>query len=146
MKHWQTVLAISATLCASAALADDIKTNSGKEYKNATVKRVEPDGLMVKFSAGLVKIPFTELAQELKEKYQYNPEEAQRFRAETAATINAFNSASHVTAPTNKQEEELLLRQIRIFAIIKPFSYGGPHGCYDPRVRTILGRPDSIRF
>src|SRR5262245_34489498 len=127
MKRWQTALAISAILCASVTLADDIKTNSGKEYKNAAVKRVEPDGLMVKFSGGLVKIPFTELAQELKEKYHYNPEGARRFRAETTAAINVFNEVSHVTAPTNKQEEELLLRQIRIFAIIKPISYGQDH-------------------
>jgi hypothetical protein len=116
-------LAISLALTASVALADEIKTISGKEYKNATVQRVEPDGLMVKFSGGLIKIPFTELAQELKEKYHYNPEEAQRFGAETAATISAFNSASHVTAPTNKQEEGRL-GSISIFAIIKPISYG----------------------
>src|SRR5437773_5595872 len=60
MKRWKTTLAVSAALSASLALADDIKTNNGKEYKNATVSRVEPDGIMVKFSGGLVKIPFTD--------------------------------------------------------------------------------------
>jgi hypothetical protein len=77
---------------ASIALADDIKTINGKEYKNATVSRVEPDGIIVKFSGGLVKISFTELSEELKEKYHYNPEEARKFSAENAAAINALNA------------------------------------------------------
>ena len=111
---------------ASTAVADDIKTINGKEYKNATVSRVEPDGIIVKFSGGLVKISFTELSEELKEKYHYNPEEARKFSAENAAAINAFNAGWHPNPARNKteQEEELLLRQIRIFAIMKPYNYG----------------------
>jgi hypothetical protein len=92
VKHW---LAILAALSASIALADDIKTNSGKVYKNATVSRVEPDGIMVKFSGGLVKIPFTELPEELKQKYHYNPEEAQKFSAENAAAITIWTVDAH---------------------------------------------------
>jgi hypothetical protein len=35
-------------LClASVALADDFKTIDGKEYINATVSRVEPDGIVL---------------------------------------------------------------------------------------------------
>jgi hypothetical protein len=30
-------------------LADDFKTNNGREYKNATVSRVEPNGIVIKF-------------------------------------------------------------------------------------------------
>jgi hypothetical protein len=45
---------------ASIALADDFKTVDGKEYKNATVSRVEPDGIVVKFSGGIVKIRVVE--------------------------------------------------------------------------------------
>ena len=129
MRHWQTTLAVLATLSASMALADDFKTINGKEYKNATVSRVEPDGITVKFSGGLVKIPFSELSQELKEKYHFNPEAAQKFAADSAAAINALNAGWRAKAATNKQEqeEELLLRQIRIFAIMKPFHYGKGH-------------------
>src|ERR1041385_2113849 len=32
----------------SLALADDFKTIKGKEYKNATVSRVEPDGIVLR--------------------------------------------------------------------------------------------------
>jgi len=34
------------------ALSDDFKTVDGKEYKNVTVKRVEPDGIVVSSKSG----------------------------------------------------------------------------------------------
>lgn len=48
-------------LAASLALGDDFKTVNGKEYKNATVSRVEPDGVVIKFHGGIAKIFFVEL-------------------------------------------------------------------------------------
>lgn len=39
VKYWESTMAILAVLYASIALADDFKTMSGKEYKNATVSR-----------------------------------------------------------------------------------------------------------
>ena len=45
-------IAILVTLFATAvALADDFKTTSGKEYKNATVTQVEADGIVIKTKA-----------------------------------------------------------------------------------------------
>ena len=38
---------------ASIALADDFKTNNGKEYKSATVTQVEADGIVVRTLRGL---------------------------------------------------------------------------------------------
>jgi ATP-dependent helicase YprA (DUF1998 family) len=43
-----TIIAIIATLSASLAFAEDFKTINGKEYKDATVTEVEPDGIVVK--------------------------------------------------------------------------------------------------
>src|SRR6266481_2797092 len=65
---------------ASVALADDFKTISGKEYKNATVSRVQPDGIVITFSGGIVKIPFTELSPEIQMKYGYDPKAAEDFQ------------------------------------------------------------------
>jgi len=126
VNYWNTALSIFLALSVSSALADDIKTNSGKEYKNATVTRVEPDGVTVKFSGGVVKIPFAELSKELQARYHYDPEASQKFAADTAAQINANNAVVAANTKTKKQEEnaETLLRRIRIFAIIKPFIYG----------------------
>jgi hypothetical protein len=40
----------------SAAFAEDFKTINGKEYKDAAVSRVEPDGIVLKTKSGIIKI------------------------------------------------------------------------------------------
>jgi len=64
----------------SAALADDFKTIDGKEYKNVKVSRVEPDGVVITFSGGIVKIAFTELSPEDQKKYGYDSKAAADFQ------------------------------------------------------------------
>jgi hypothetical protein len=39
----------------SVALADGFKTIDGKEYKNVTVSRVEPDGIVLSSKSGIQK-------------------------------------------------------------------------------------------
>ena len=78
MKYWKTALSILA-LSASLALAEDFRTTKGKEYKNATVSRVEPDGIVIKFRGGIVKLPFTELPSDVQKKYDYDPVAALQF-------------------------------------------------------------------
>jgi len=76
-------LALFLILCfGSLAFADDFKTINGKEYKNVTVSRVEPDGIVIKFSGGIVKIPFTELSPEIQKKYGYDLQAAGAYSAE----------------------------------------------------------------
>jgi len=64
-------------------------------YKNATISRAEPDGLVIVFPGGIVKIPFTELSPELREKYHYNPQAAAAYQkqAEEAAQKSAQSMA-----------------------------------------------------
>src|SRR5205809_7573816 len=67
-------------LCfASVALADDFKAIDGKEYKNVTVSRVEPDGIVLVTRSGISKVYFTELPKEVQERFHYD--------ATTAAAI-----------------------------------------------------------
>src|SRR6185312_4452002 len=56
---------------ASLALADDFKTIKGKEYKDATVSRVEPDGIVLKTKSGISKVYFVELPKDVQERFQY---------------------------------------------------------------------------
>jgi hypothetical protein len=77
----RTAVILIAT-SASLIRADDIRTIDGKQYKNATVTRAEPDGLVISYSEGIVKIPFTELSTELQQRYLYDPETAKKFAAE----------------------------------------------------------------
>jgi hypothetical protein len=67
------MLAILAALSASLALAEDFKTINGKEYKDATVSRVEPDGIVLKTKSGISKVYFTELPKEVQERFLPSP-------------------------------------------------------------------------
>ena len=73
VKYWQTALAILAAVSASLVLADDFKTINGKEYKDATVSRVEPDGIVLKTKSGISKVYFTELPKEVQERFLPSP-------------------------------------------------------------------------
>ena len=66
---------------ASFALADDFKTIDGKEYKDAKVSRVEPDGLVLITKSGISKVYFTELPKDVQERFGYDPQKAASFQA-----------------------------------------------------------------
>lgn len=74
----------------SAALSEDFKTVNGKEYKDATVARVEPDGVVVKTSSGVAKIYFTELPKEVQERFHYDSTKGASYSAEQAASYTAY--------------------------------------------------------
>jgi hypothetical protein len=69
VKYCPTTLAILAALSVSLALAEDFKTINGKEYKNATVTRVEADGIIVRTAGGISKIYFVELPKDVADKW-----------------------------------------------------------------------------
>ncbi len=78
LKFWHAMLAISATLSASVALAEDFKTVSGKVYKDATVSRIEADGIELKTKTGISKVYFTELPQDVQERFHWAKPQAPR--------------------------------------------------------------------
>src|SRR5438477_11641276 len=78
LKSWHAMLAISATLSASVAFAEDFKTVSGKVYKDATVSRIEADGIVVRTEAGISKVYFTELPQDVQERFHWVKPDAPR--------------------------------------------------------------------
>jgi hypothetical protein len=77
----KATLAILAALFASIAVADDFKTTDGKEYKNAKVSRVEPDGIVLITKSGISKVYFTELPEAVQERFHYDPEKAAQYSA-----------------------------------------------------------------
>ncbi len=77
------IYCISALLVfAVLTRADGFKTTEGKDYKNVKVSRVEPDGIVISFSGGIVKIPFTELPSDVQKKYGYDLKAAEAFQHE----------------------------------------------------------------
>jgi thiol-disulfide isomerase/thioredoxin len=80
-------------LCfASVAFADDFKAIDGKEYKNVTVSRVEPDGIVLISKSGISKVYFTELPKEVQDRFQYDAAQAAAYSAEQTASQVAFQS------------------------------------------------------
>jgi hypothetical protein len=78
-------LVFLAALSASLVLAEDFKTTDGKEYKDATVKRVEPDGIVLGTKSGISKLYFTELPKEVQRRFSYDPNKAAGYSAEQNA-------------------------------------------------------------
>jgi hypothetical protein len=83
-------LVISAALAASVALADDFKTMDGKEYKDATVSRVEPDGIVVKTKSGISKLYFVQLPKEVQQRFNYDSQTASAYSAQQAAQYEVY--------------------------------------------------------
>jgi hypothetical protein len=82
---------------AAAALSEDFKTVNGKEYKDATVTRVDPDGVVVKTKSGITKVYFTELPKDVQEQFHYDSGKAASYSAEQAANYTAYQKQQDET-------------------------------------------------
>lgn len=91
------VLAFLILSFALAALGEDFKTVNGKDYRDATIMRVEPDGIVVKTKSGVTKVYFAELPKEVQERFHYDPEKAASYSAEQAANYGAYQKQQEET-------------------------------------------------
>lgn len=88
-------------LClAPLAIADDFKTIQGKEYKDATVSRIEPDGVVLRTQTGISKVYFVELPADVQQRFHYNPT--------TAAAYSAAQAASQVKVAGRGQPVDVI--------------------------------------
>ena len=102
MKDWATTIAILPLLSASLALAEDFKTVSGRIYKDATISRVEADGIVIRTKTGISKVYFVELPKDVQERFHYGSA-APTGKAVTQRidkTESADRSTSFVPDPT----------------------------------------------
>jgi hypothetical protein len=95
VKYWRSALAILVALSTSFALAEDFKTINGKEYKDATVSRVDADGIVLRTKSGITKVYFVELPKDVQERFHYGSTTptgvvTQRMSGETA--VDKFTS------------------------------------------------------
>jgi hypothetical protein len=110
MKKLMLTIPMTLIVCAvtSIALADDFKTNNGKEYKNATVTQVEADGIVVRTKVGLSKLYFTELPEDVRKPFHYDPQKAAAYSVAQAASIQQANQqANQQVEESNKQRREV---------------------------------------
>ena len=109
----------------SVAQADDFKTVTGKEYKDATVSRVEPDGIVVTSKAGISKIYFTELPKDVQQRFGYDPQRAANYSAQQSAGLDqvrkeqaeASRREAEATQKANQYRAEQQTRQNELRAV-----------------------------
>jgi len=95
VEYWKTALSIFATLSASLALAEDFKTITGKEYKDATITRVEGDGIVLRTKTGISKVYFVELPQDVQKKFRPSPATPSAAQREHEATKSEAKQDGH---------------------------------------------------
>ena len=86
VKYWKPALSIFAVLSASLAFAEDFRTINGKEYKDATITRVEADGIVLRTKTGISKVYFFELPQDVQQKFRRRPATPSAAQREGEAT------------------------------------------------------------
>ena len=117
----------------SLALADDFKTLAGKEYKNTTVSRVEPDGIVLTGKAGISKVYFTELPKDVQERFGYDPQKATDYSAQQSAGFEQVR----------KQQEETLRQKAE--ASQKADQYRAEQASRQNEIRTLQSRYDELQ-
>jgi sRNA-binding protein len=81
------ILTLFTVCLASVSLAEDFKTIDGQEYKDATISRVEPDGVVLTTSAGIAKVYFAELPKDVQDRFNYDPAKAATYVSEQKAEL-----------------------------------------------------------
>jgi len=106
-------LTFSILLFAAVALADDFRTIDGREYKNVTVSRIEPDGIVLKSKSGILKIYFAELPKEVQERFHYDPQKAAAASVEQTASIQQANQQIEEANKQREKEKQVALESSR---------------------------------
>lgn len=110
LSHMKNILAWIAVIFMVHGLhAENFATRDGDMYTNATVKRVEPDGIVVADADGLRKLKFSNLSPELQQKYGYDPQKATQFSNAIAASSIA--SQTEMVKFQNSQQAEKIAAQ-----------------------------------
>ncbi len=116
-----TFLILSFT---SAAFSEDFKTLNGKQYKDATVSRVEPDGIVLIRKSGVAKVYFTDLPKDVQVRFGYDPEKATAYSASQAANYAAYQKQQEEAA--QRQREEVVAKNKAILGEQKPHGTARP--------------------
>jgi len=125
-----TFLIFSVALAASS---EDFKTVNGKEYKDATVTRVEPDGIVLRTKSGISKVYFAELPKEIQHRFNYDPEQAAAYSVQQAADY----------AAVQKQQDEALRQKAE--ASQKANQYRAEQEKRHNEIRTLQVRYDELQ-
>lgn len=102
-----------------------ITTTRGQHYEGVQILKVYPDGLAIRHASGAAKIPFTQLSEELRQRFRYEPEAARSYAQETAlADEEARQKVQEARAAQQQKEAEIEEAARRALAARPAFSSG----------------------
>jgi hypothetical protein len=88
------------------ARSEDFKTVDGKLFENATISRVEPDGIVVITKSGVSKIYFVELPVEIQLRFHYDAQKAGSYTADENEKIAALERQRLAESRQRTEERE----------------------------------------
>ena len=99
--------------------SNDLVSTDGQIYRNIQVRHIEPDGLTIQHDAGLSKVPFPMLPEEVQKKYEYNPKTAAAYQKNKAtARVQAERDQKAVRAKNEAARARQIANEpIRIFEV-----------------------------
>ena len=115
MRNIGIVFSLLAVLIPVVGHAGDVSTIQGSVYSNATVLRVEPDGLNIRHSSGIAKVFFWELPREVAAKYGYRPERASAYQKKVAAARADYEKKT-ASLPTDLERRAQEVGQQQVVA------------------------------
>ena len=113
LRQVNTKLLTFLILFTSAAFSEDFKTINGKEYKDATITHVDPDGIVVQTKSGVSKVYFAELPKAVQERFHYDQQKANAYAAEQAANYTAYQKQQE---ETQRERENVAAKQQAVLA------------------------------
>ena len=105
----QTLILV-ALLCVPVCFGADITTRKGVTYKQATVSKVEADGIRISHADGAAKIAFEDLPDALQRQYNYDPAKVAAYRKQVE---DARQAAATKAAEEQRQRQETAQRVAR---------------------------------
>ena len=116
------ILCLALALLPLAVCAEDFTLADGTKFKG-TVKRMDPDGLIVETESGVQKLPFYALTAEDLKRFGFDPKAAEEFRvqqkaararqlAEQVAAVQAQSAALEKQLQDTPTPEQMAVRSL----------------------------------
>src|SRR4051794_1121703 len=137
-------IAVVCVIAGTAALARDLKTVNGEVFKNITITKQDPTGLLISHDEGVIFIDFRSLAAAEQKEFGYDPaaytaawkqkidaEKARREQVFAAQQAAAARARAQGAAPQNTQVPQPLTPQTATGLQFTLDSPGFRYGPYD---------------
>jgi hypothetical protein len=124
----------------------NITTMSGFVCSNVVVTLVEPDGITLMLSSGLMKVPFTNLAEDVREAYGYDPAKALAYSKgppDASAAAIKKQQAEATEAGVHKEVEKLNRNKYKPISAEGTVSMTLDDGAMLSAAKGFIAAPDS---